>query len=198
MTAIPLVCHSARMRYTVRRSFAAIPEVFDGSWGELVSLFDACRGLVLKSPTKPTEKPSDLPLWFPWAATEIDHQGPGCRTGNMHPEGLWALSYDFDDVTPEQAKIALEKARAFSPDGYAHTTWKHGFTSGVRMRIIMPLPRPVPVSRWQEIWSYGFDAIGGAADPTCNNPGRGYFVPAVNADAPEWARTVWVDHWGSP
>ncbi len=187
------------MRITIRRGFGAPPEVHDLPWngpGSVTELMTVHAGARFKSQTRPDEKPPDLPLIGFGAFDQIDRSGPGCRESNLHPEGLWALSYDFDDIPPDMAQSVLGVARSFSPEGFAHTTWQHGLKqSVVRMRVIMPLPRPVGSAGWPALWEGGYRELLSCADTQCKNIGRLYYLPAINLNAPAWAQQVWIDHW---
>ena len=58
-----------------------------------------------------------------------------------------------------------------------HTTWSHT-PERPRWRLVVPLARPVPASRWAEAWTWAaWRTVD--ADPACKDPGRLYFVPAI-------------------
>jgi hypothetical protein len=190
---------------TLRRTFSAGPEIQHVTWDgpdlTVVSLYETYRHLRLKSPTRPDEKPSDLCLVAFGAFDQPDRQGSGCREKNLNPEGIHVLALDYDDVTPDQAINVLTRAKTFSPEGLAHTTWQHGLSGGlVRMRVVMPLSAPVDRVAWPEFWQYANDALGGLADTQCKNIGRFYYLPCVNLDAPAWVLAkdggCWFESWG--
>jgi hypothetical protein len=58
-----------------------------------------------------------------------------------------------------------------------HTTWSHT-PERPRWRLVVPLARPVPASRWAEAWRWATSRTT-EADPACKDPGRLYFAPAV-------------------
>lgn len=200
---------------TLRRTFGALPEIFHVTWLDpgdtceltVVQLYTTHLGLQIKSPTKPTEKPADLPLVAFGAFDQIDRKGPGCRGSNLNPEGVHCIALDYDDLTAPEAAAVLVRARAFSPEGLAHTTWSHGLTKakrdpeqvGVRMRVVMPLPAPFTKGEWEQVWTNADWALGGLADAQTKNIDRFWYLPAVNLDAPAWVLDrggCWLDVWG--
>lgn len=195
---------------TIRRTFGSDPEIHRVVWGPrpgpngeatVLQLYQAHRHLALKSPTRPDEKPLDLPLIGFGAFDQRDRKGLGCREHNLNPEGMHAIGLDYDDVTREVASAVLRLAKVFSPEGLAHSTWQHGLGAGVRMRVVLPLPEPIDQTRWTEFWHYTNRALGEHADQQCKNIGRLYYLPCVNLDAPAWARDsqdggCWFESWG--
>lgn len=200
---------------TLRRTFGAMPEIFRVTWrdpgpdGDLtvVQLYEAHLGLQLKSHTKPTEKPADLPLIAFGAYDQVDRKGPGCRGSNLNPEGVHCIALDYDDLTVQESIAVLQRAKAFSPEGLAHTTWSHGLTKakrdpgnvGVRMRVVMPLDHAVSKDAWGFFYANASNALGGLEDTQCHNIDRFWFLPAVNVDAPAWVLNeggCWLDVWG--
>lgn len=193
---------------TIRRTFSAGPEIHQVTWspdGEnlsVIDLYETHRHLPLKSSTRPDEKPSDLPLVSFGAYDQHDRKGPGCRETNLNPEGVHCLALDYDDVSPQAMLDVLTRAKAFSPEGLAHTTWKHGLTgAAVRARVVLPLTEPVPARSWGDFWQYANDALGGTADSQCKNIGRFWYLPCVNLDAPAWVLGTdggcWLETWGA-
>lgn len=192
---------------TLRRTFGALPEVHRVTWApgpelSVLDLYTTHRGLRLKSPTRPDEKPPDLPLVSFGAYDQHDRKGPGCRGTNLNPEGIHALAFDYDDVTPPQALDVLTRAKRFSAEGLAHTTWNHGIKgAAVRMRVVMPLPQPVARHAWGAFWDHANNALGGLADQQCKNIDRWYYLPCVNLDAPGWVLAqdggCWFESWGT-
>ena len=187
---------------TLRRTFGAPPEIYQVTWDDpgdlsVVQLYEAHLGLTLKSTTRPDEKPADLPLVAFGAFAQ------GYRESNLSPEGLHCIALDYDDLLPSDATHVIALAKAFSPKGLAHTTWNHGISGGgsvVRMRVVMPLSGPIGPYEWQDVWHAVNGALGNLADRACKNVGRFYYLPAVNLDAPTWARDggrVWFESWGT-
>lgn len=192
---------------TIRRTFGALPEIHHVTWeGEfsVLSLFEAHRGLQLRSPTRPDEKPADLPLVAFGAFDQHDRKGVGCRETNLNPEGLHCIALDYDDLLPSDAQAVIQRAKQLNPQGLAHTTWNHGLSGGgaaVRMRVVMPLSGPVGEYAWPTVWAAVNESLGGLADTQCKNIGRFYFLPCVNLDAPKWVLGTdggcWFESWGT-
>lgn len=198
------------MRVSIRTSFNVAPEVATMSWADLCDLYRGWSGIPMKG-TTPTEKPHDLPLIGFCAFDQADLKGPpGCRRGNMNPEGLYCIAYDFDDADPQVFARILEGSKRVSDRGMVHTTWKHGLTvdGTVRARIVLPCDRddrPVPTANWEPLWWSVAQVIGAALpletimpgsglDTHTSNPERLWYVPCRNLDAPEWAPHLEV--WG--
>jgi hypothetical protein len=101
------------------------------------------------------------------------------------PEGLYAGAFDFDDCPNHALWAALDIAKALSPVGLAHTTWKHGVEAPEgtsRGRIIIPFERPIPPHDWANVWHWweaAFAQVGATIDPACKNIGRRYFLPCT-------------------
>lgn len=206
------------MRTTIRRGLMADPEILDLTWFELVALYKAWAAVPMRGP-RPSEKPADLPLIAFGAFDQLDHKGRGCREGNLNPEGLWCVAYDFDDADPNVFARILAEAKRITSHGLVHTTWKHGLTADARARIVMPCVEPghgerdlhVPPMQWENVWWACAHAIGAATsqqpipsgceavpgsglDTACRNANRLYYLPARNADAPF---DCWIESWGA-
>lgn len=118
---------------------------------------------------------------------------------DIDPEGLHCLALDFDSLNYERAEEFCAFAALASLDGryLIHTTWQHGITAHARMRVVLPLPEPVPAFAWPAYWGEAaavFEAAGFSPDPVCCNFARCYFLPVSNPSAPEWAREPWVTY----
>lgn len=188
------------MRITLRRGFAAAPEVYEQTWPEVVSLYRACAGRILAPDAyRPNDKPQDLPLVAFTAFDVPDHEGLGCRATNQSPEGLWSITFDFDDSPPERIGAIAGKAREFSPKGLIHTTWKHGYgpPGTARARLVIPSPTPIPAAQYQRVWDLTAGQIGAVDCPGLDlqtqNPNRLWYLPVTRQGAP---MPCWLDAWG--
>lgn len=188
------------MRITLRRGFAAAPEVYEQTWPEAFSLYKACAARILAPDAlRPNDKPADLPL-VAWTAFDVpDAQGLGCRETNQSPEGLWAVSYDFDDTPANVVGDICGRARELSPQGLVHTTWKHGYgpPGTARARLVLPFERPIPIPAFDRVWETVAQRIGAlmaeGLDVQTRNPNRLWFLPATRQGAP---LPCWLDAWG--
>jgi hypothetical protein len=61
-----------------------------------------------------------------------------------------------------------------------HTTWSHT-AERPRWRLVAPLARPIPAEGWPAAWAWAEGRTPGV-DPSCKDPGRIYFVPAIPSD----------------
>lgn len=206
-----MAAHTRVFPITLRRTFGALPEVIRCTWGPasdgthptIVQLYETYLGLPLKSPTRPDEKPPELPLIAFGAFDQLDRKGAGCRGSNLNPEGVHALALDYDSIETGQAQDVLRRAKVFSDTGLAHSTWNHGIKPGVRMRVVLLLPSPVSAHSWEVFWSAANQALGNLADTQCKNIDRFWYLPAINVQAPAWAcdmktgsPRVWFESWG--
>ena len=92
------------------------------------------------------------------------------------------LDYDTGTQPPTHALEAWKGWRAA-----LHTTWSHT-QEAPRFRVILPLLRPIPASRWPEAWAWAAHQVSGI-DRTCKDPSRLYFRPALpSPDAPHEGR----------
>jgi len=166
--------------------------------------------MYMRSTTRPTEKPSDLPL-FALGAFDVPSLNPktgvidlSYRATNLSPEGMWGIALDYDDVPNETLVGILNRAREFSPRGVAYSTWSQGLgpADTGRVRIVMPFGDSergsvVPASAWPVVWALIEQDIGGHADAQCKDVNRTYYLPVTNEQAPEWAQPCWFESWGS-
>jgi len=116
-----------------------------------------------------------LPAWSPARFR------PGELRKSANVEEVSCLVFDFDGGNPEVALAAW-------PDHLVvlHTTWSHT-QDAPRFRLVIPLARPVPLSRWRAAWLWAADRAAGA-DAACKDPARLYFRPALSRpDAPRRA-----------
>ncbi|MFZ5477204.1 MAG: hypothetical protein ACOZNI_10555 [Myxococcota bacterium] len=107
----------------------------------------------------------DLPAWSPArfpAATER-------RSRNVID--VHALVFDHDDGDPDAALAGWAGCIAV-----VHSTWSHT-ERAPRFRVVVPLARPIPASRWRAALELAAARAPGA-DPACKDPARLYFRPA--------------------
>lgn len=96
---------------------------------------------------------------------------------------------DFDGVSPERFAQVLDRfARV---EGIVYSTFSHGKPGGGRWRLVVPFSRPVSRAEWDAVW-YGLYLLSDrAADETCNDPRRIYFLPVAHASRHADARFLY-------
>lgn len=93
---------------------------------------------------------------------------------------LWCFVADLDHLTREAAFELHERIRASKLAAVVYTTWRHA-EDPWRLRIVLPLSRPVQAEQWAVFWERMNAAFGGVCDPQCKDPSRLYFVPTAPA-----------------
>jgi hypothetical protein len=131
---------------------------------------------------------------------------PGVLQGGRSDEnvlGLEAVVYDLDDVDPREVDRLTTALRG---DAWlAYTTWSHHealATGRARLRLALPLSRPVARAEWAAVWAGGaslIKAVAGSSHPkfpdlSCSNEARIYYFPSRPESCFSWSD--WSD--GSP
>ncbi len=114
----------------------------------------------------PVDDKRALPAWSP---ARFAH-GPTRRADSVRD--LSCVVLDLDDADVEVVAAAWEDALHV-----LHTTWSHT-PERPRWRLVVPLASPVPAEGWATAWAWAAARTPGH-DPTCKDPARLYFVPAV-------------------
>lgn len=95
-------------------------------------------------------------------------------------EEIHAIAFDLDGRTDEETTAAL---LALSDFTYAAaTTYKHGtrIAEGkARLRVIVPLDKPLPPAGYKDVWLRANQLIGGINDPATKDANRLSFLPAT-------------------
>lgn len=116
-----------------------------------------------------------LEAWIP-----ASYGGDGTRR-SANVREVSCLVLDIEDGT------TFEKARDLWPYCRAvHTSWSHTEISP-RLRLVLPLARPVPAEHWKKAWkSMYVQAVkaGITADIKCSDPTRLYFLPYRRSGVP--------------
>lgn len=113
---------------------------------------------------------------------------PGTTRAKDNVIRLHMAVLDIDAIAHDALLKLTEDTLA--PYGLAwHTTLSHSAklasTGTWRVRLIMPLIRPVEVADWPQFWDALQSLVGGHADPQCKDPSRLYILPAhYPSDAP--------------
>jgi Asp-tRNA(Asn)/Glu-tRNA(Gln) amidotransferase A subunit family amidase len=118
---------------------------------------------------------------------------------------LWALNLDFDKVPMAAVNGLVQYVAQTAPTQrwLIHTTYQHGCLVDAageplaRLRVIYPSDIPLGPAHYCAAWQEAvadFAQAGHVVDAATGNPERCWFVPAINPNAPEWARKPWVQH----
>lgn len=125
-----------------------------------------------------------LPSWSP-VRYRTDADGRPLERKTEHVAEVDVVVLDFDGG----ASIADGRRPWGDVAHVVHTTWSHTKETP-RWRLVIPLASPVPVDRWERVWSWAHRCSELTADPKCKDPSRLYFVPAVRAG--DWPREAIV------
>lgn len=83
---------------------------------------------------------------------------------------------DIDHATGEQALAAMELVVERGLAAIIYSTWRHA-EDPWRLRICVPLSRPVPASEWRAFWERANKLFLNLCDKKCKNPSRIFFGP---------------------
>ena len=163
----------------------------DGAIGrDLSGVFDASWPSVAERLTTPERVDTVDKLRAPgWLPVRL-HRGAALERYDVNVAGISCLVLDIDaGSTLDEVEAALS---GFGLAAAIHTTWSHT-PEHHKARVIFPLSEDCPADRWLDTWSAAeaWSATWGAhIDPTCKNPSRLYFLPALPSN--EWAtRSGW-------
>lgn len=87
---------------------------------------------------------------------------------------------DIDHATEEQAAAALGVVEDLGLAAVMYSTWRHA-EDPWRLRICVPLSRPVPAAEWRAFWERANALFLGLCDPKCKNQARIFFGPYAPA-----------------
>ena len=172
------------------------------NWDQLVDVFTTFR-----IATDGTKK--EIPAWSPAIYKE------GTTRGKANVEALSCLVLDYDEgrTTIEDA-MAAWSWRA----GILHTSWSHTEDQH-RFRVILPLDTPVSVEDWPGVFEWAARYTRMCTNPEdierledyptkaqwahtidlqCKDPGRIYYLPAVQDDNVPRFATAWTAQVGEP
>lgn len=105
---------------------------------------------------------------------------PGTIRRRENVVRLWLFVADLDHLTQERATEALNLVEACGLAAAAYTTWRHA-EDPWRLRIVLPLTRPVAVDQWALFWACANEFFGRICDDKCVDPCRLYFGPFAPA-----------------
>ena len=114
----------------------------------------------------PGTRKRDQPCWSPahYRSSEAS------RAVDVETVSLLVLDLDGGMAIDE----ALDRTEGL--ERLAHTSWSHQ-PDTPRLRLVLPLARPIPVSDWPIAWTAAVDALDIPADPACKNANRRFLLP---------------------
>lgn len=146
-------------------AYIEVPTPWEGSWDDFCRILGPHRydhGLTDKL---------ECPAFCP---TEFIPDAPGKFDKLAVAVHLFVL-----DVDHSTERAVVELTGALGDAGLAHcvyTTWRHA-EDPWRVRIVLPLSRPVPAAAWPDFWTRADLALGNVCDTKCRNVARIYFGP---------------------
>lgn len=87
---------------------------------------------------------------------------------------------DFDELREDQFEDVLARIVEEGLEAIVYSTWGHPSVNPLyKFRVLLPFSRPVEKSEWSLFWPLLNGILGSFADRKCQDPSRGYFVPAA-------------------
>jgi hypothetical protein len=174
-----------------RNAGVPLPARREGTWEELKALLSTFRHTASKEAAG---------CWLPAEfldPEEIDStpvrvwEDGTPRRKAVNVKALHALVVDID----EGGRAALEPVLAKLDSNKVAYHWHTTFTSAEKFRLIVPLSRPVPASQWWDFWHWALKALGArqAADASCKDPSRLYYLPSTDVARSDEGATGGVD-----
>ena len=121
--------------------------------------------------------------------TQYGHRTNRCRRSTKNLRYVTIIGFDYDEGDVDLPTL-LERLQQLGLQAFVYTTFSHT-TGKPKLRILIPLRRPVDVSnleqrmRWRLIYEAVALLIGaGAADPSCKDANRLFYPPMHKAGAP--------------
>lgn len=124
-------------------------------------------------------------------------QGLPRRGSNV--KAVHALALDIEEKTNKEVQDAIEKLQPF--EYFIYTTHKHGSEVAgqrARLRLILPLERPISPAEHATAWRALNALTGGLNDPSTKDAGRLHFLPSTFDPDKAWTLHNESDKWISP
>ncbi len=151
------------------------PRSADLTWSELVKLLTEHR----QGPCTLADCVGDrCPRKFGPAWSPVDIEG---SRSNRNVRAVTALVADIDDCADPAEFLGRLRAEGFA--GVVHSSHSHR-EGGPRLRLVLPLSRPVPAANWDRFLRTVLRHYGIPADPQTKDLARLYFRPSAPEGAP--------------
>jgi hypothetical protein len=121
----------------------------------------------------------------------FEDRSPSAQKSKTNVKDVHLASLDIDGVSDEKVAELIEYIDEQGYAGFCYTTWSHAkavagvgkkgedVEPGVRLRVLIPLSRPVRSVEWLFFWKAYNSVFFGLADKSCKDPNRGYYLPAI-------------------
>ena len=143
------------------------PILWEGTWDEFCAEIGPHRFDIADKESTPAFSPAEY-------SADCKRRSDGAVLA-VH---LFAI--DLDHSTEERVLELLGQVQDRGLAALVYTTWTHA-SDPWRVRVVLPLSRPVPGPQWRAFWSRAAGLFGGDLDPKCKNPSRIYFGPYAPA-----------------
>jgi hypothetical protein len=150
------------------------PKLWEGTWAEFAEQLSSHN----YTRTVKEECPAFSPAIYP--------EGTESREKSRVIE-LSAFVMDVDGLTQEQAVRLCGDVKDLGLCAAVYTTWSHAAVAPARykLRIVIPLSRPVLAAAWLGFWVRANALFGGVCDPKTKNADRIFFAPYAPAGSEE-------------
>lgn len=151
-------------------AFEEQPLSWEGSWEELAQQFREHNYTRSVKEECPAFSPAIYPEYEP------------SRTKASVIE-LSAFVIDADNLDEAGALALAETVEELGLCAALYTTWSHAAVAPARykLRVVIPLSRPVAGAAWDDFWPRAASLFGGVCDPKCKGANAIYFAPYAPA-----------------
>lgn len=140
-----------------------------------------------------TDKAVSLPAFSP---AEFHPGTPRLKSNVVR---VHALVLDLDDISTIQLRALVDRLDADGTAAAVYTTWSHTKCAPDlwRLRVVIPLAKPIPRDDWPRVWFRCHTYYGGISDIQCKDANRLYFGAFAPAGS-DPSRATFVVFPGNP
>ena len=126
-------------------------EILDASWSDIVSAIKFQEPILIKDK-------SDAKVFLPCALKELPNSDGYMekKRSKLHVTVANLLVVDLDGLPEAKFQDGLNKLKADDVTYIAYTTFSHGLKPDMRVRVVVPLDKPVDHKDYTAVWR-GFD-----------------------------------------